>query len=467
MSRVAASAQGLTSIAGTVKTSTNPRQPPQPPHRSGCKKQFALKVGTIFTQGEVPMKPFKHLPFALLVLLLFIALSPDFIWAQTSTGDAGNAAPHAVGPNARLVKKSKVIIGFRWVGDQVEYPPARPGEDASFIGPVIPYFGTAGLQIHGDTFPMTWADDDEIYTSAGDPSWGGKGDGLDIEKFSGEPPHYTISRVNPMSDYKGYGGKGAKPSGMISVNGVLYLAFQNLLGAKPPAYGEKSQHGSDATVVSSRDHGKTWTPAFADIKTPMFPGSTFGGPAFVNAGKNNQGAPDRYVYAVSTDQWDNGSNLRVGRVSADRIQDASAWEWISELKNYNRPRWSSNLQQAAPVLTDERRMSIPEIVYIASIKRYVLLTWGLNKDFSPDDGTELRIYDALLPWGPFTLVHSEAIWESIAMNPYCARLPLKWLKTNGDELVGWMQFSGSWRKDSLQYRSHVREFKMKISRQTR
>jgi hypothetical protein len=289
--------------------------------------------------------------------------------------------PQIAGPNQQRdgdslhpqLKNSDVILGFEWVGEQTAYPPPEP---------------------RGDTFPMTWADDNNIYASAGDPSWGGKPDGLDIEMFSGAPPRYTVTRVNPMADYKGYGGSGQKPSGMICVKGVLYLAFQNLLGKKPPAYGTKSQHGSDAMIVSSRDHGKTWTPAFKDITEPMFPGNFFGGPAFVNTGRNNAHAPDRYVYALSTDQWDNGSHLRVGRVLADRIQDASAWEWIAELKGDNHPGWTNNLQQAVPVFTDDRRISLPDMVYIAPIKRYVLLTWRLYKDFSPHDGTELMIYDA-------------------------------------------------------------------------
>src|ERR1035437_4270517 len=313
-------------------------------------------------------------------------------------------------PNHPQMKKSGVIVSFEWIGNQAEYPPPGPGDNATGIGPLVTYFAKAGAQIHGDTFPMTWADNGEIYASAGDPNWGGKEDGLDVEKFSGLPPHYTIERVNAMSDYKGFGGKGTKPAGMISVNGVFYLAFQNLLGMKPAAYGPQdgdsgvegkiSQHGSDATIVSSRDHGKTWTPAIGDIKTPMFPGNTFGGPAFVNTGRDNANAPDGYVYAVSTDQWDNGSKLRVGRVPSGRIQDVSAWEWISELKDYLHPQWSSNLQKAVPVLTDDRRISLPDMIYIASIKRYVLLTWRLYKDFSPDDGTELIIYDAPHPWGP-------------------------------------------------------------------
>ncbi len=364
-------------------------------------------------------------------------------------------------PHTRL-KRSDVILEFEWLGKEVPYPPPTPGENAKLLGPIASYFGSSGYQIHGDTYPMTWADDDEIYASAGDPNWGGKNDGLDIEMFAGVPPHYTITRVNPMTDYRGFGGKGPKPTGMICVNGVLYLAFQNILGAKSPAHGTKSQHGSDAMIVSSRDHGKTWAPAFKEIQAPMFPGYIFGGPAFVNTGRNNAQAPDQYVYAVSTDQWDNGSFLRVGRVPAESIQDVSAWQWISELENYDRPQWTSDLQQAIPVFTDDRHISLPDMVYIASIKRYLFLTWRLHKDFSPHDGTELMICDAPHPWGPFSLVHREAVWESVKMTPYCPRLPLKWLHADSAGLIGWLQFSGSWRRASLDYRSHVRQFRMRL-----
>jgi hypothetical protein len=372
---------------------------------------------------------------------------------------------------SKQVKKSDVIVGFQWLGDAIEYQSPRPGVDPSTLGPVSSWFSKTAPQMRGDTFPLTWADDDEIYASLGDPNWGGKDDGLDIEKLAGTPPDYTITRVNPMSDYKGSGGEGKKPSGMISVNGVLYLAFQNLLGPKPPAYGPQdsgkqgedgkvSQHGSDAMIVSSPDHGKTWTPAIADIKQPMFPGNLFGGPAFVNNGKDNANAPDNYVYAVSTNQWDNGSTLRVGRVPADRIADVSAWQWISELKDPNHPQWTSNLQQSISVFNDDGHISLPDMVYIAPIKRYLLLTWALKKPFSPLDGTELNIYDAPHPWGPFTLVHHEDVWESVDMNPYCPRIPLKWLQVKNGGLTGWIQFSGSWRQNSPHYKSHVRQFKM-------
>ena len=364
----------------------------------------------------------------------------------------------AVNPN---IKRSPVIDGVEWLGPQIPYPPLRPGEDVGEPIGTNDYFGSSP-SIRGDTYPMTWADDDEIYASSGDPGWGVKGDGLDVEKFSGFPPDYTIRRVNIMAGYKGWGGEGQKPSGMICVNGVLYLGFQNLLGKKPPAHGEKSQHGSDASIVMSKDHGKTWMPDIKDIKQPMFPGNAFGGPAFVNFGKDNAGARDNYVYAISTDQWDNGSYIRVGRVPNDRIMDIAAWEFVSAVGKKGKPTWAKDLAKAVPVLTDDRRISIPDMVYVASIKRYILLTWRLYNDFSPDDGTELIIYDAPEPWGPFTLAHYEEIWEIREMNPYCPRIPLKWLKQSANELTGWLQFSGSWRKGSAFYRSHVRNFRLKL-----
>ncbi|MEK7764967.1 MAG: hypothetical protein AAB368_01905, partial [bacterium] len=241
--------------------------------------------------------------------------------------------------------RSRVVTSFAWDGETIVYPPPAAGDDLAAIGPVSGYFASSGHQVHGDTYPMTWGDDGEIWTSSGDPHWGGKPDGLDVEKITGAPPNYRIARVHAMPEYKGNGGEGQKPTGMTSVRGVLYLAFQNLLGKKPPARGEKSQHGSDASIVSSWSRGRTWDPPFARLGAPMFPGSAFGGPAFVNFGPDNANARDEFVYAVSSDQWDNGSHLRLGRVRADRIHVAKAWEWIASVRGAS-PRWTGRLERA-------------------------------------------------------------------------------------------------------------------------
>ena len=130
--------------------------------------------------------------------------------------------------------KSTVIKGLEWLGERMGY-----GEP----------------EIKGDTFPMTWADDGEIYASAGDPNWGESHDGLDVEKLSGGPTDYKITKVSHMNDYTGWGGNGPKPTGMICVAGTLYLAFQNLLRARKAPFSLLSQHGSDAQIIYSTARG--------------------------------------------------------------------------------------------------------------------------------------------------------------------------------------------------------------------
>jgi hypothetical protein len=343
------------------------------------------------------------------------------------------------------VGKSKVIAGWEWTGKRIGY-----GEQ----------------QIRGDTFPMTWAEDDIIYTSAGDPIWCGDDDGLDTEKFVGGPLDYKIIRTSNMRDYVGWGGWGQKPTGMICVQGILYLAVQNMMGFKPPAHGGKSQHGSDVAIIHSIDKGQNWRPKMSEMnswpsKGVMFPGCKFGGPSFVQFGQNNQGAVDNFVYAVSSDQWDNGSEMRLGRVPSDKILHANAWQWVSGFDKAGKPKWTGNLDDSSPVLVDERFISVPEMVYLPKIKRYLLATWRLRVDFANTDGTDLMIYESPNPWGPFSVVHFEECWAGKETNPYCPRIPLKWM--NPDGISGYMQYSGSWAApQTMYYRSNVQAFRLKM-----
>jgi hypothetical protein len=223
--------------------------------------------------------------------------------------------------------------------------------------------------------------------------------GLDIEKFSGGPTDYVIEKVHSMNDFLGWGGDGPKPSGMICVDGILYFAFQNMLRTRVPPFSLVSQHGSDAQIIYSTNKGRFWVPTLANIPAPMFPGHKFGGPAFVNFGQNNANARDDYVYAVSSDQWDNGSNLRLGRVPKDSIMRREAWEWVCAFTPSGDPAWSFDLNESVPVLSLHRWLGLPEMVYLAAIKRYLLFTWHLHRDFSPEDGTDLLVFEAPEPWG--------------------------------------------------------------------
>ncbi|MGH9613737.1 MAG: hypothetical protein ACRD4P_11715, partial [Bryobacteraceae bacterium] len=67
------------------------------------------------------------------------------------------------------------------------------------------------------------------------------------------------------------------------------------------------------------------------------------------------------------------------------------------------------------------------------------------------------------PWGPFTFVYHEDPWESVALNPYSPRMPLKWF--DHAKQRGWLLFSGSWRSGGKtpDYRAHVRPFRLRTA----
>ncbi len=386
------------------------------------------------------------------------------------------------------IPESKVIVSFRWTGARVPCPVSG---------------------IHGDTHPQTWAADDQIYLSAGDPNWAmidGKPrgvtwqeawelpdlyphmGGVDVEKLTGYGAGFGIEQVNTMPGLMGPGGLGAKPSGLISVKGSLYLAVQNLLGNKLPAHRPKCQHGTDATILRSDDFGETWYPdiqtglaemeaAYFDRRgwkwrsppeertgwkgwTPMFPGALFGGPCFIQFGKDNADVIDAYVYAISGDQWDNGSELRLGRVPQESILDAASWEWASPQPDRS-VRWVKYLSESKPVLTLDGHLSLPEMVYLPTVRRYLLLTWALHKDFDATGGSELTILEAEQPWGPFHRVYYEEMWDRQEVCPYCPRIPLKWF--DPQTLSGWLLHSGNWHSPEPYYKPHVRGFRLEAA----
>lgn len=349
---------------------------------------------------------------------------------------------------------------LEWTGATVCHPEARTPTEEEAIGPVSGWFSRSNRAIRGDTYPMTWGDDGRVYLSAGDPQWGGKFQGLDFDVLESGPPEMLIRRVNVMPDYIGNAGEGTKPTGLISVRGSLYLAVQNLLGLKPVPSATRSQHGSDAQIFRSDDHGLTWSPDRKGITAPMFPGAHFGGPAFVNVGKDHAGAADRWIYAISAEQWDNGSSLRLGRVPDDRVQDLTAWSWVAGFGTDGTPTWSSDLAASVPVLERPRGCGAPELVWIEALRSFLLLTWQLKMDFSCDDGSELFVYRSPDPWGPFTLIHHESEWETRDIGPYCPRLPLKWIRPVAGGIEGWLFFSGAWREDSRHYHLHARPFRL-------
>lgn len=283
----------------------------------------------------------------------------------------------------------------------------------------------------GDNWPMTWGDDGALYTAYGD------GNGFEpfiAEKLSlglatvtGEPPNFQgINLRAPSVESVGNDVRGHKASGILMVDGVLYLLARNR---------------ENAQLAWSRDHGATWT--WADWKFT----ESFGAPTFINFGPNYAGARDDFVYVVSHDAntaYETADAFVLARVPRDRVHERTAWEFFAGVENAG-PQWTRDIARRAAVLKGPGQCYRVGVTYNAALKRY-LLVQPVRSEASRDRAGKidtrfvggLAVYEAPEPWGPWTVVFQTDHWD---VGPgETASFPQKWMSADGRTLH--LVFSG-------------------------
>jgi hypothetical protein len=269
--------------------------------------------------------------------------------------------------------------------------------------------------IDSDNWPMTWGDDDAQYTSYGDgfgfdPRVERKL-GMGFARITGGPGGFRGVNLRSDAERTGDGAKSAKASGIVMVDGVLYLWVRN---------------AGNAQLLSSRDHGKTWQWGFKME-------AAFGSPAFLNFGKNYAGARDAYVYTYSQDgpsAYESDNALILARVPKDRIRDRTAWEFFERVDPGGRPLWTPDVAHRGPMFSPPAGVNRVDVVFNPGLGRYLM---ALAYDHSGAWG----LFDAPEPWGPWTTVlHRE--WDVPGTHGY--RLPAKWISQDG--LTMTLVFSG-------------------------
>jgi CubicO group peptidase (beta-lactamase class C family) len=269
-----------------------------------------------------------------------------------------------------------------------------------------------------DNWPITWADDDNQYTAYGD-GWGfepktDKKLSLGIAKIVGSSDNFRGINVRTDSGERiGQGAQGAKASGMLCVDGVLYMLVRNT---------------GNSQVAWSGDHGKTWT--WCDWRFT----TSFGVPTFLNFGKDYAGARDSFVYIYSNDSdnaYDPGDRFVMARVPKDRIRDQNAYEFFKDLDDSARPIWTKDVGERGAVFTNPGKCYRSGISYNAGLKRYL---WCQVLPASEDSrGPRFQggfgVYDAPQPWGPWTTVFYTESWD---IGPgETSSFPTRWISTDG------------------------------------
>ena len=237
---------------------------------------------------------------------------------------------------------------------------------------------------------------------------------LGIARIVGDAESFRGENIRaPSIEQVGEGANGKKASGLLMVDGVLYLWARN---------------AGNSQLAWSKDHGRTWQ--WADWKFT----TSFGCPTFLNFGKNYAGARDDYVYIYSHDSdsaYEPADRMVLARVQKDRLQDRNAYEFFESLDSSNAPRWTTDIAKRGSVFAYEGRCYRSGISYHSGLKRYLWCQIIPGKDTRFEGG--FGVYEAPEPWGPWSSVYFTEKWD---VGPgETASFPTKWMSPDGRHSV--------------------------------
>jgi CubicO group peptidase (beta-lactamase class C family) len=338
------------------------------------------------------------------------SVSGDRPAAKPATAKLNSKPAASKSPAASPYPRSPVIKGLRWSPKETIVRAAKGS----------------------DNWPLTWGDDDAIYAAYGDgvgfEPFAAKKLSLGLAKIDGTPP--DVRGVNLRSgtlEQIGDGANGRKASGLLMVDGVLYLWARN---------------AGNAQLAWSVDRGLTWT--WSDWKIA----TSFGCPTFLNFGRNYAGSRDEFVYVYSHDSesaYKAADGIVLARASKSRLRDRGAYEFFAGFGADREPRWSRDVQDRRAVLVDPGRCFRSSASYHAPTGRYLLVhTIATQRSRDGGGGIDTRfagglaIYDAPQPWGPWTSLYSTDAWD---VGPGdTASFPTKWMDEAGGSL--YLVYSG-------------------------
>jgi CubicO group peptidase (beta-lactamase class C family) len=274
-----------------------------------------------------------------------------------------------------------------------------------------------------DNWPLTWADDDNLYGAYGD------GNGfepktpeklsLGLARIAGAPPRHAGTNIrSPGAEAQGDDKRGRKGSGMLMVDGVLYMLARNT---------------GNSQLAWSTDRGRTWT--WSDWKFTR----SFGAPTFLNFGRNYTGARDRFVYVFSHDAdsaYDAADRMVLARVPKNRLRNRDAYEFFKALDAKGQPVWTKSLDERGAVFARAGKCYRSNVTYHAPSRRYLWTQTLPGTDARFKGG--FAIHDAPEPWGPWTTVFYTDEWD---VGPgETSSFPAKWMSEDGTTV--YLVFSG-------------------------
>ncbi len=354
--------------------------------------------------------------------LIVVIPSLDVVASRTGKSIPGSRSPHyaPIEPFLEAIALS-VQDRDRWPG-----APCPPSDAVTEIE-WAPKNTIARAADGSDNWPITWADDGHLYAAYGD-GWGfepkvEKKLSLGLARIAGGPEDFKGLNIRSKTGERlGQGAAGAKASGMLCVDGVLYMLVRNT---------------DNSQLAWSTDHGKTWQ--WSDWKFE----TSFGAPTFLNFGRDYAGARDGYVYVYSNDShsaYEPADRMVMARVPKDSLRNRQAYEFFKGLDAEGEPLWTKDIRSRGAVFVNPGGCYRGGISYNAGRKRYL---WCQVLPFSTDDrGPRFQggfgVYEAPEPWGPWRTVFYTENWD---VGPgETSSFPTKWMSDDGQTC--YLVFSG-------------------------
>ncbi|MBN1359712.1 MAG: serine hydrolase [Sedimentisphaerales bacterium] len=345
--------------------------------------------------------------------LIVVIPSLDVVAARVGKSLAGARKPHYA-PIEPFLESIALAVKDRGCWPGASYPESSVIRDIEWAPPDKIVREAKG----SDNWPLTWADDDRLYAVYGD-GWGfePKADrklSLGIARISGEPG--DVAGLNIRSDSGerlGDGASGAKASGMLCVEGTLYMLVRNV---------------GNSQLAWSRDHGRNWQWAGWKFET------SFGAPTFLNYGQDYSGARDGFVYVYSPDSdsaYEPADRMVLARVPKDEIVRRASYEFFCGLDAAGQPRWTADIRDRQAVFVHPGACYRSGISYNAGLRRYL---WCQVMPFSKDSrGPRFQggfgVYEAPEPWGPWRTAYLTDAWD---VGPgETSSFPTKWTSADG------------------------------------
>lgn len=369
---------------------------------------------------------------------------------QTTTSNS--CATRLLGLQARILLYKLLLATSLTLG---LLSPAALAQDRTIygasLGPDKVY-----LQGFGDTWYATWADDGDLYVTSDDTSGfdgkcrsqlRGSGVNVSVNRLHGnDPTELSGESVNCLDAYDVWpdpkNNVSWKTTGILSLDGTLYLVVEQDTYEDSANLGKETAR--DATIIKSTDHGKTWSGSESESAAqPMFHGTRFGAPSFIQYGRDGTGGVDggeTYVYAISNDgSWDNGDSIVLGRVRRSDLSRLRGEDW----EFYSNGHWSRRMEDATPVLQEPGHLGNSSSTYIPALHKYILASWYYpNCTGYAAPGCDVHRsrwvwYQASKPWGPWTKFWEPEWYPDGYYNPILVN---KFLAPDGES--GWIFTAG-------------------------